>query len=137
MLTKRQERFCFEFVRSGNATQAYCRAFNTNKKDSARAAASALLRNANVQQRLSEIQAALQTEKICAASEVQERLSAIARRETTETVYLPNGQQVQRQTSIRDSVRALELLAKISGLFVNKSEIELQNAPTVVIVDDI
>lgn len=135
MLTARQEKFIEEFLQTGNATQAYQAAFGC-KSDSARASASALLRNASVQARLAELQSKLSNKKICAAVEIQERLSAIARREQYETVFLPNGEQVQKQTSIRDSVRALELLAKINRLLVSKAEVDISGVMPVIIKDD-
>lgn len=54
-----------------------------------------------------------------------------------ETLYLPGGEQVQRPLSVRDSIMALQTLAKIQGLFVAKAEVELSGAMPVVIVDDI
>jgi hypothetical protein len=95
------------------------------------------LKNPEVQERLKELQSEIESQKICAASEIQERLSSIARRELYETITLPTGQQVQKQTSIRDSVRALELLAKINGLFISKAEVDILGVIPVVIRDDI
>ena len=133
-LTARQEKFVQEFLQTGNATQAYQAAYG-GKSDSARAAASALLRNVKVQQRLSELQAEVTNEKILTAQEIQTLLSAIGRREVQETLYLPNGEQVQRPVSVRDSITALQTLAKIQGLFISKSEVDVSVAP-VVINDD-
>lgn len=136
-LTARQEKFCTEYIQSGNAAAAYRTAYGTTSESTAKTNGSKLLRNPAVQARLDGLQAEVTNEKICAAREVQERLSAIARRELSETVYLPNGEQAQRQTSIRDSCRALELLAKINGMFVAKQEIELNGNLPVIIRDDL
>lgn len=137
MLNPMQEKFCVEYVGSGNGKASYMKAFEVTNSGTARVNASKLLKNPEIQARLSELQSKVASAKICAATEIQERLSSIARRELFETITLPNGAQVQKQTSIRDSVRALELLAKVNGLFVNKSEIELNGAMPVVIKDDI
>ena len=99
MLTVKQERFCIEYVKSGNATLAYMTAYGQKKSDSARAAASALLRNVKVQSRIKELDEKILDEKILDAKEIQTRLSAIARREVFETVTLPTGEQVQKQIS--------------------------------------
>lgn len=137
MLNPLQEKFCVEYVASGNGKASYKAAFGVTNDGTARVNASKLLKNPEIQARLSELQAEVANKKIAGAREVQERLSAVARRELYETITLPNGEQVQKQTSIRDSVRALELLAKINGQFVTKSEVELTGNVPVIIKDDI
>lgn len=137
MLNPMQERFCIEYVASGNGKASYMKAFEVTNSGTARVNASKLLKNPEVQERLKELQSEIESQKICAASEIQERLSSIARRELYETITLPTGQQVQKQTSIRDSVRALELLAKINGLFISKAEVDILGVMPVVIRDDI
>lgn len=134
-LTARQEKFIEEFLQTGNATTAYLSAYG-GKSDSARASASALLRNVRIQQRLAELQAAVTNEKILSAQEIQTLLSSIGRREVTETIYLPSGEQVQRPVSVRDSIMALQTLAKIQGLFVQRNEVEISGSVPV-IVDDV
>ena len=136
-LNPKQERFCTEFIQSGSSSEAYRKAFGVTNDNAARASSSRLLKNPAIQARLSELQAQVANEKILTAQEIQERLSAVARREVYETVTLPNGQQVQKPTSIRDAVRALELLAKINALFITRQEIELNGVMPVMIVDDI
>lgn len=136
MLNPKQEKFCIEYLQSGNAAAAYKSAFGIANDNAARASSSRLLKNPAIQARLSELQAQVVSEKILSAQEIQERLSAVARREVYETVTLPNGQQVQKPTSIRDAVRALELLAKINALFITRQEIELNGVMPVLIHDD-
>ena len=87
-------------------TQAYQAAYGVGA-DSARASAPNLLKNAKVQARLSELQTAVTNEKILTAQEIQTLLSAIGRREVQEILYLPNGEQVQRPVSVKDSIAAL------------------------------
>ena len=137
MLNVKQEKFCIEYLQSGNAAAAYKAAFGIANDNAARASSSRLLKNPAIQARLSELQAQVANEKILSAQEIQERLSAVARREVYETVTLPNGQQVQKPTSIRDATRALELLAKINGMFITRQEVDLQGVLPVMIVDDI
>ena len=137
MLNVKQEKFCVEYLQSGNAATAYKAAFGITNDNAARASSSRLLKNPAIQSRLSELQAQVANEKILSAQEIQERLSAVARREVYETVTLPNGQQVQKPTSIRDATRALELLAKINGMFITRQEVDLQGVLPVMIVDDI
>lgn len=137
MLNPKQEKFLREYAKSGNAGQAYQIAFGLSNANAARASSSRLLKSPEIQARLAEIQAELASDTICQAKEIQERLTQIARRELSETIFLPNGEQVSKPTSIKDSCRALELLAKINGLFINKSELDLKGISPVVIVDDI
>lgn len=136
-LTAQQEKFCLEYVRSGNAAQAYKAAYSVTNTGTAKANGSRLLKNPAVQSRIAELQAQVENEKICTAREIQERLSQIARRELYETITLPNGAQVQKQTSIRDSCRALEMLAKVNKLFITKQELEISGNLPVVIKDDV
>lgn len=135
-LTARQEKFIEEYLQTGNGTAAYQAAYGVGA-DSARASAPNLLKNAKVQARLSELQAAVTNEKILTAQEIQTLLSAIGRREVQEILYLPNGEQVQRPVSVKDSIVALQTLAKIQGLFVNKTEVDIQGVLPVVIRDDV
>ena len=132
-LNPKQEIFCFEYVKSGNATAAYSVAYGTTNESSAAAKASALLRKPNIQERLTEIQSEIASEKIASATEVQERLSAIARREITEEVILSSGERVQRQVAIKDVLKALEILCKIHGLFISRQELNVKGCAPVVI----
>ena len=135
-LNPKQERFCCEFIACGNATSAYKAAYGAVSGNTARVNASRLLADTRIQERLKELQAEVANERICSVQEIQERLSSIARRELYEVVTLPNGEQVQRPVAIRDATRALELLAKASGMFVQRQEVDMKVTP-VVIRDDI
>lgn len=137
MLTPKQESFCIEYAKTGNATEAYRRAYSVKSDGTARANASRLLANSSVKARLAELQAEITNKRIMDAVEIKERLTAIARREVVDTVTLPNGEQVQKSPSIRDTLRALETLAKISGLFVTKQELDVKGITPIVIHDDI
>lgn len=108
MLNIQQEKFCVEFVANGgNGQQAYQAVYGADA-NTARVNASRLLKKSEVQERLKELQAEANSEKILSAQELKERLSAIGRREVTETICLPNGEQVQKPVSIRDAIRAME-----------------------------
>ena len=137
MLNPKQERFCSEYVTCGNAAAAYRQAYGTTSDGTARANASKLLRNQKIQTRIAELQSEVASAAVCTAQEIQERLTSIARREQTDTVYLPNGTCAQRPTAVRDSIRALELLAKIHGMFITKTEVDMHGITPVVILNDI
>lgn len=136
-LNPKQVQFCCEFIACGNATAAYKAAYGAVSDNTARANASRLLADNRIQERLKEMQAEVVSEKICSAIELQEFLSRVVRREVEEILYLPSGEQVKRPNSVRDALKAAETLARISGLFISKAEVELTGAMPIVICDDV
>lgn len=136
-LNPKQERFCCEFIACGNATSAYKAAYGAVSGNTARVNASRLLADTRIQERLKELQADIVDEKICDSIELQEFLSRVVRRELSEEFFLPSGERVQRPNSVRDALKAAETLARISGLFVNRSEVEISGTMPIVIHDDI
>ena len=130
-LTPRQEKFIEEYVKSGNASSAYVAAYGGGS-DSARAKSSVLLRKANVRARLEELQAEMASAAIATSRELQEKLTAIIRGETSEEVILASGERVRRQVAIRDVLKAIELLLKVQGAFVIKQEVSVNSVPVVI-----
>ena len=130
-MNKRQEKFCLEFAASGNATAAYQAAYDTDAK-TAGVNSSRLLKNASVQARLKELADEIASAKIADVRELQERLTKIIHGEVTEEVILPSGERVKRQATIRDILKAIEILAKIQGLFITKEEVDIKNAPVII-----
>lgn len=64
-LSPQQEKFCNEYLESGNASEAYRRAYPKSlkwKDDSVRSKASKMLSNGNIWTRISELQAKMQEE---------------------------------------------------------------------------
>ena len=132
-LNPKQEQFCCEYARSGNAGGSYQKVYGTSNSATAATNANRLLKNADIQSRLKEIQDELASERIMDAREIQERLTAIGRGEVTEEQILPSGERVQKQVGIRDMLKAVELLCRIQGLFVNRSELDVKgNVPIVI-----
>lgn len=131
-LNSKQEKFCREYSKGTTATEAYRQAYGMTNEAVAASNASRLIRNAKIQDRLKELSAELSSEKIMDARELQERLTAIARGEVTEEIFL-NGERTQRHPTIRDTLRAMELLAKIQGLFLSKTDINVSGLVPVVI----
>ena len=137
MLNPNQQQFCCEYAKHGNASKAYKAAYPTVSENAARVNACKLLKNPEIRARVDELQAEIESQKICDAKEIQERLSAIARREVSEVVLLSNGEEVYKPTPIKDSLRALEVLAKIRGMYISKSELEINSLPIITIADDL
>jgi len=111
MLTVLQERFCLEYAKSGNATDAYKKAgYKPKNENAAAASATRLLRNVKVQDRLHELQQATATPAIADAQEIQSLLT-----------------DAMRNASVNGDVLGLcktaDILNKMHGSYVNKTEI--------------
>ena len=104
-----QEKFCIEFVRCGNATEAYKRAGYKARSDKvAGTAAARLLGNVGIQQRIVELQSKMDSHKIMDAAERRELLTQFARDE---------------ETGKADRLKAMDLLNKMDGVYINKTQI--------------
>ena len=132
-LNTNQEKFCLEYAASGNATASYQKVYGVTDETVSASCASKLLKNAKIQARLKELADELASAKIADARELQERLTQVIRREVTEEQILPSGERVQKQVGIRDMLKAIELLCRIQGAFVNRSELDVKgNVPIVI-----
>lgn len=111
-----QEKFCIEFVRCGNATEAYKRAGYKARSDKvAGTAAARLLGNVGIQRRIVELQSEMDSHKIMDAAERRELLTRFARDE---------------DTGKTDRLRAMDLLNKMDGVYINKTQISgIDGAP--------
>jgi len=137
-LSPKQEAFCLAYAASGNATQSYKAAgYKVKDDNSAAAGAVQLLRNIKVKRRLQEIANEVQSKRIMDITEIQERLSDIGRQETTEEYITMEGIRMEKRVAAKDALKAMELLGKMHGAFVDRSQVELSGAVPVVIKDDI
>lgn len=105
MLSPRQEKFCLEYAASGNATEAYLKAGYSEKKRSSQAAASSLLKQPKIIERLKAIAEDIKREKIADVIECQEILTSIARNE---------------KTADADRIKAINILMKVQGAYIMK-----------------
>lgn len=123
------EAFCQNYSKSGNATDAYKEAGYKWKDDaSANSAASRLLRNVKVIARLKELGQAKEKASIADADEQQQFATAVVRGEVEDRDGKPVPMSVR--------LKAMELLGKMQGLYVNHVETNL-NVQPVVIRDDL
>ncbi len=102
-LTKKQERFCEEYLIDLNATQAYVRAGYSGSNNTARVESSKLLTKPNIQKRIAELQEKQSQRTNISADNVISELQKIAFTET--------------EISGREKLKALELLGKHFGMF--------------------
>lgn len=139
-MTPRQERFCLEYAKCGNATEAAIAAGYAEKY--AGQNADKLLKNTNVQTRLEELRKQLESEQIADIKEMQMVLTAIIRQQTEEEVpmvvntgdFSSEVQIVKKKPSVKDVVNAINSLGRMQGAFLDKVSVELE---PVVIVNDL
>ncbi|WP_144575374.1 hypothetical protein [Bacillus cereus] len=70
--------------------------------------------------------------QIASAHEVLARLTAVAREDTYDEHVTPSGSKVVKKVDNRDALKALELLGKSHGLFVEK---QITQQETTIVVD--
>lgn len=130
-MTEKQKRFADEYLIDLNGTRAYKVAYPSVKKDQVAATnAGRLLRNAEVKTYIDEQLEKMHNEKTADAQEVLEYLTAVMRNEQTEEVVVVEGtgdgcseaRTVEKDTSIKDRVKAAELIGKRYSLFTDKIE---------------
>jgi phage terminase small subunit len=136
----KQEKFCLEYAKSGNARQAYKNAgYSYTSDNTIDANASKLLRNHKVKARLEELAEENKTKAIADIQEMQEKLTEIIRQQLEEEVIIVDPvrgtAKVKKTASVKDIISAVNTLGKMQGAFVEKMDV--RNAVSVVIVDDL
>lgn len=131
MLTPKQEKFCIEYAKCGNARQAYISAGYKHKKDSTTDVnACRLLKNDKVKARLAELYEAAKNDAIADVQEMQETLTKIIRQSLTEEVivvesigdFMSEATKIDKKPAIKDVINAINTLGKMQGLFTEKVE---------------
>ena len=126
LLTPRQEKFCIEYSKCGNARQAYIAAGYSHKKDSTvDVNACRLLKTDKVQRRLQELAEEAKNDAIADIQEMQEVLTRIIRQNMTEEVLTSEGYMVNRHPAVKDVINAINSLGRMQGAFVDKIEAEV------------
>lgn len=151
-LTIKQRAFADDYIITGNATQSYLKVYkNVKSNETARANASRLLKTPKVQEYLEERMKELDKELIADQREILRALTRQARRQEKDYqvvvtkypdyddegnfVLAEKAEIIETPTQNKDAIKAMELLGKRYGLWVEKVELETENK--VVIVDDI
>lgn len=135
-MTPRQQKFCDEYLISGNATDAAIKAGYSPKTAYS-------MGNENLNK--PELKAYIETEldkihsaKISDAEEVMKYLTAVMRGEHTEEIPLLCGdgcqELTQKEVGAKERLKAAELIGKRYGLFTDK--VGLEGAVPVVIMGD-
>ena len=120
------EKFCLEYAKTGNASEAYRNAGYVSKNPSAQgASARRLLQKGIIRKRLDELTEKGRNKAIADAAEIQEILTRIARQEQREEVVVVEGIEkgvteariVYKRPSNADAVKAAQTLARMQGAF--------------------
>lgn len=135
-LTPRQQKFCDEYLISGNATDAAIKAGYSRK--TAKQTGSENLAKPDLRAYIDEQLAKIHSAKIADAEEVMKYLTSVMRGEHTEQVLKLVGEGVQTVTDIdvsaKERLKAAELIGKRYGLFTEK--VGLEGAVPVIITGD-
>ena len=137
-LNEKQKAFADYYIESLNATESYKKvyecSYNTARTNGAR-----LLTNANIKKYIDEVMSAKDESRIASQDEILQILTDIARGITEEEVvqFSQLGEELRttRKPTIKDRMKASELLGKRYRLFVDKTELEITEPIT--IIDDI
>lgn len=105
--------FCEEYLKTLNATQSYLKVYNCTRK-TAEVNSCKLLGNAKIQEYIQERIQKAEREKIADANEVLEFLTSTLRGEVKD--------QLGFETSVKDRIKAGELLGKRYKLFEDKDK---------------
>lgn len=135
-MTTKQQKFCDEYLISGNATDAAIKAGYSPK--SAKSIGQRLLTFVDLKRYIEAELAKLHSAKIADAQEVLEYLTAVMRGQHTEQVLKLAGDGIQTVTDIdvsaKERIKAAELIGKRYSLFTDK--VGLEGAVPVVITGD-
>lgn len=124
-LTLKQQRFCDEYIISGNATEAAVKAGYSER--SASNIGEENLRKPQIKAYIDERLEKLQSEKIASQEEILEFLTAIVRGEKTEEVLIGVGKGAQSisdiEVSAKERLKAAELLGKRHRMWTDKLDV--------------
>ena len=132
-LSVKQEKFCLEYARLGNARQAYINAgYKSKSEEAIDANASRLISNDKVQERLKELAEETKNNAIADIQEMQEVLTSIIRQQIDEEVIvneimkgITTTKKLTKKPAIKDVISAIEKLGKMQGAFSEKVELEI------------
>lgn len=143
--SKKQEKFCQLYAATGNATQSFKDAgYSWKSENGARVAASNMVnKNPNIVARLAELAEEAKTDAIADIQEMQSILTQIIREELDEERLMSEGQgegysrivKMRQRASLKDRLKAIELLGKMQGAFIDK--VELNGNVPITFVEDL
>lgn len=137
-LNEKQKAFANYYIESLNATESYAKAYECSY-NTARTNGARLLANANIKNYIDEVMSAKDESRIASQDEILQILTDIARGITEEEVvqFSQLGEELRttRKPTIKDRMKASELLGKRYRMFTDKTELKITEPIT--IIDDI
>jgi phage terminase small subunit len=125
-LTEKQKRFADYYIESGNATEAYKRAYGSENEKTAAREGHRLMQNHKISQYIHTRMSEKDNERIASQDEVLQFLTDVMRGNVTEKVPVLAGMGVQELVdntpAIKDREKAAELLGKRYMLWTEKVE---------------
>lgn len=142
-LNERQKRFIDFYIQTGNVTDSARRAGYSDK--AASVVGNEILRNPKVREAINSRLKVIESERTATTQEIQEYLTKVMRGEVEDEVVVNVGvgkgytraDKIKAQVGAKDRTKAAELLAKVRGMFVSKSEVEVTGNLPIVIKDDL
>ena len=119
-MTLKQDRFIDEYIKTGNASEAARRVYNTKNPNVVGPANVAKLGD-RIQSRLEE----LENERIASTTEVLERLTSILRGEETEVILTHSGKKITTPARISDRLQAANHLLRVAGAFRDRFDVKV------------
>jgi len=112
-LTQKQENFCLAYIKTGNASEAYRQAYNAEKMKAATITSKAyeLMQNGEVTAMIDKLKARAESKAIITLEQRKELLSRFAWEEETDK-----------------SIKAIDLLNKMDGIYIQKNQTEHSGA---------
>ncbi len=133
-LSIKQEKFCLEYVRCGNGTEAARLAGYRGSNTVLGAVACENLKKPNITARIAELKNQIASEAIADATERKEFLTKLLRGELTEVVVTPDGSKVTVPAKLQDRIKASDQLNKMDSTYIQKLDVD--GGLQVVISDD-
>ena len=140
-MTPKRIKFCDEYIKTGNKTEAYVRAFSTKKRRSAEADARKLLAIPVVADYVFQKMNEISSKKIATAEETLEYLTTVMRGESESEVVVvelkgdgtSEARTIKKRPDEKEKLKAAELLGRRYRLYTDKVEVDTK---TTVIFND-
>lgn len=108
-LSIKQEKFCLEYVKDGNASRSYRDVYNTSrmKSESVTEKACIMIKKGNIKARIDELRQEVTNEAIMSIEEIKKWYTKIL---------------IDEEQDMKDRLKASELLGKSVAMFTDKHE---------------
>ena len=124
MLRPKQEKFIQNIVNGMSQRQAYKDAYSANYSNkSIDEKASTLFNSEKVQERYQELLKKIEDESIMSAIERRRWLTKVIKGDIKHTSYDGNGNSYENEAYISDKMKAMDILNKMDGEYINKLEL--------------